>query len=93
MIRREELFTLEELKRASGRFKTNTALGIDGVLNEIHKEVIAAYPEILLETFNSYLSPIGYDGEAYGEVDFTMTSDSLNGRERFFGRLVQIQER
>ena len=32
-----------------------TAPGIDGVPNEILKEVIAAYPEILLETFNSCL--------------------------------------
>ena len=29
--------------------------GIDGVPNEIIKEVIAAYPEILLEAFNSCL--------------------------------------
>ena len=31
VVRREELFTLEELKRAGGRFKANTAPGIDGV--------------------------------------------------------------
>ena len=40
VVRREELFTLEELKRAGGRLKTNTAPGIDGLPNEILKEVI-----------------------------------------------------
>ena len=55
MARREELFTLEELKRADGRLKANTAPGIDGVPNEILKEVIGAYPETLLEAFNSCL--------------------------------------
>ena len=53
MVRREEFFTLEELKRAGGRLKARTALGFDGVPNEILKEVIGAYPEILLEAFNS----------------------------------------
>ena len=52
---REELFTLEELKRAGGRLKANTAPGIDGLPNEILKEVIGVYPEILLEVFNSCL--------------------------------------
>ena len=55
MVHNEELFTLEELKRAGGRLKANTAPGIDGVPNEILKEVIRAYPEILLEAFNSCL--------------------------------------
>ena len=55
MVRREELFTLEELKRADGRLKANTAPGIDGVPKEILKEVIGAYPEMLLEAFNSCL--------------------------------------
>ena len=55
MVRSEELFTLEELKRAVRRLKANTAPGIDGVPNEILKEVIRAYPEILLEAFNSCL--------------------------------------
>ena len=55
MVRREELFTLEELKRVAERLKANTAPGIDGLLNEILKEVIGAYPEILLEVFNSCL--------------------------------------
>ena len=55
VVRREELFTLEELKRAGGRLKVNTAPGIDGLPNEIFKEVIGAYPEILLEVFNSCL--------------------------------------
>ena len=55
MVQGEELFTLEELKKASGRLKANTAPGIDGVPNEILKEVIGAYPEILLEAFNSCL--------------------------------------
>ena len=52
---REELFTLEELKRAGGRLKANTASGIDGVPNEILKDVFRAYPQILLEAFNSCL--------------------------------------
>ena len=55
VVRREKLFTLEELKRAGGRLKANTAPGIDGMPNEILKEVIGAYPEILLEAFNSCL--------------------------------------
>ena len=55
MVRLEELFTLEELTRAGGRLKANTAPGIDGLPNEILKEVIGAYPEILLEAFNSCL--------------------------------------
>ena len=55
MVQRKELFTLEELKRVGGRFEANTASGIDGVPNEILKEVIGAYPEILLEAFNSCL--------------------------------------
>ena len=55
MVQREELFTLEELKRAGGRLKANTAPGIDGVPNEILKEVIEAYSEIFLEAFNSFL--------------------------------------
>ena len=53
MVRREELFTLEELKTAGGRLKANTALRIDEVPSEILKEEIEAYPEILLEAFNS----------------------------------------
>ena len=48
VIRREELFTPEELERAGGRLTANTVPGIDGVANEILKEVIGAYPEILL---------------------------------------------
>ena len=44
VVRREELFTLEVLKRASGRLKANTAPGINGVPNEILKEVIGACP-------------------------------------------------
>ena len=51
----EDLFTLEELKRAGGRLKANRALGIVAVPNETLKEVIRAYPEILLGAFNSYL--------------------------------------
>ena len=42
----------EELNRAGGRLKANTAPGIEGVPNEILKEVIKAYPEIFLEAFN-----------------------------------------
>ena len=55
MVRREELFTLEELKGAGERLKANTAPGLDGVPNEILKKMIRAYPEILLEAFNSCL--------------------------------------
>ena len=55
VVRREELFTLEELKRAGGRLKANTAPWIDGAPNEILREVFGAYPEILLEAFNSCL--------------------------------------
>ena len=55
VVRREKLFTLEELKRAGGRLKANTAPGIEGLPNGILKEVIGAYPEILLEVFNSCL--------------------------------------
>ena len=42
MVWREELFILEELQRAGERLKANTAPGIDGVPNEILKEVIGA---------------------------------------------------
>ena len=55
MVQYEELFTLEKLKRAGERLKANTVPGIDGVPNEILKEMIGAYPEILLEAFNSCL--------------------------------------
>ena len=54
-IQNEELFTLEKLKRASQSLKANAAPGIDGIPNEILKEVIRVYPYILLEAFNSYL--------------------------------------
>ena len=55
VVRREELFTLEELKRAGGKLKATTVLGIDGLPNEILKEVIGVYPGILLEVFSSCL--------------------------------------
>ena len=55
MVRLQELLSLEEPKRAGGRLKANTAPGIDGVRNEILREVIGAYPEIILEAFNSCL--------------------------------------
>ena len=55
VVRSEELFTLEELKRAGGKLKENTAPGIDGLPNKILEEVIGVYPEILLEVFNSCL--------------------------------------
>ena len=55
MVWRKEFFTLEELKRAGRRLKANTAPDIDRVPNEILKEVIGAYTEILLEAFNSCL--------------------------------------
>ena len=60
MVWLEELFTLEELKKAGGRLKANTAPGIDGVPNEILEEVIGAYLEILLEAFNSCLREGGF---------------------------------
>ena len=53
VVRPKELFTLEEPKRAVGILKANTAPGINGVPNEIFKEVIGAYPEIFLEAFNT----------------------------------------
>ena len=37
VVRGEELFALEELKRAGGRLKANTAPRIDGLPNEILK--------------------------------------------------------
>ena len=43
------------LKRAGGRLKAHTAQGIDGIPNEILKEVIGTYPEILLDALNSCL--------------------------------------
>ena len=55
VVRREELSTLEELKRAGGRLKARAAPVIDGVRNEILKEVIEACPEIIPEAFNSCL--------------------------------------
>ena len=55
VVQREELFTLEELKRADGRLNANTAPGIDGVPNEILKDVIGAYPDFLLGAFISCL--------------------------------------
>ena len=55
VVRCEELLTLVELKRANVRLKANTAPGIDGVPYEILKEVIGAYPVILLEACNSCL--------------------------------------
>ena len=55
VVQREELFTLEELKRAGGGIKANTVPGIDVVPNEILREVTGAYPEILLGAFNSCL--------------------------------------
>ena len=58
MVRCEELFTLEELKRADKRLEANTAPGIDGVPNEILNEVIAIYPEILLIAFNLCLQEV-----------------------------------
>ena len=55
VVRREELFTLEALKRAGGRLKANSAPGINEVPNEILKGVIGAYAKIFLEAFNSCL--------------------------------------
>ena len=55
VVRSEELFTLEELARAGEKLKINRARGNDGVPNDILKEVIAGFPEILQEAFNSCL--------------------------------------
>ena len=66
VVRLEELFTLEELGRAGGRLKANTAPGIDEVPDEILKEVIAGYADIL-EAFNSCLRERG--GGGGGGVD------------------------
>ena len=55
VVLREELFTLEEQRRAGGRLKANTEPRIDRVPNEIIKEVIGSYPAILPEAFNSCL--------------------------------------
>ena len=60
VVRREDIFTLEELKGAGGRLKANTAPGIEGVRNEILKEVIGAYPVILLTAFNSCLREVRF---------------------------------
>ena len=60
VVRREELFTLQELNRVGGRLKANTAPGFDGVRNNILKEVIGAYPEILLEAFNFCLRKVRF---------------------------------
>ena len=48
VVRHEELFNLEELNRAVARLKANTVPGNDGLPNEILKEVIGAYPDMLL---------------------------------------------
>ena len=55
VVRREELFSLEKLKRAGGMLQANTVPEIDGVPNEILKEVSGAYQQILLKAFNSCL--------------------------------------
>ena len=43
VVRSEELYTLEDLKRAGGRLNANTAPGIVGLPNEILKEVFIGY--------------------------------------------------
>ena len=48
MVRCGKHFIPEEVRRAGGSLKANTALIIDGVPNEILKEVIVLYPETLL---------------------------------------------
>ena len=54
-VRNEELFTCEELKRASRRLKASTAPRIDGISNESLKDVIGLCREILLKASNSCL--------------------------------------
>ena len=68
MVWSEELFTLEELKRAGGRLMANSVPGIDELANEILKEVMGVYPEILLE---KSLTPV-----------FGRGSSSQTGRSR-----------
>ena len=53
-VRCKELFTLKVLKRRNWRLKANMAPQIDGVPNEIFKEVIMVCPNSLLGAFNSY---------------------------------------
>ena len=55
MFKCEELFTLKELKRADGRFKSHCDAGDRGGAKKTIKEVTAVYPEILVEAFNSCL--------------------------------------
>ena len=55
VVRREELFTHEELERVDEKLEANAEAGIDEVPNEILKGVIVVYPEILFEAFNSRL--------------------------------------
>ena len=70
MVRCKEFFTLKELRRAGRRLnKAHTAPGIDGVPNEILKEVIAVYAEILLEAL--LLTPV-----------FERKVSFMNGRSR-----------
>ena len=56
-VRCEELFTLEELKRAGGRLKAKTAPRIDGVPNRILKKVID--PPVSLQLLSSGLHSHG----------------------------------
>ena len=63
VVHGEELFILGELKRESRRLEANTAPGIDGVSNQILKEMIVVQPEILLEVFNSCL----WDGRFFDD--------------------------
>lgn len=51
----EELFKLEELIKAARTLKNGKAPGNDGIPSEILKEVIAVYPELLLNVFNACL--------------------------------------
>lgn len=49
---RIELMTIEELQEAKGRLKYGKAPGPDNIPNEVVREVIEAWPELLLATYN-----------------------------------------
>ena len=59
VIRGEELFTLDELKRAGGRLKANTAPGIDGLPNEILKEFFSDWKKQRLVLLRKGNKPAG----------------------------------
>ena len=81
VVQREELFTLEELKRAGGRLNARKAPGIDGVPNEILKEVIGAYPEIRLQLLSS-------GGEVLRRLEEAEVGPAEEGQQTSRGSLI-----